>query len=263
MNTLILSSYFSVKPHPNLGNFSQYITGKGDPDVFGRGDDGRVWQNDFNYIRNWYDSIVRNKLKAVLFYDNLEDSFVNSYQNDFVTFKKVSVSEYSNNDWRFFCFLDFLKSIPEANRPKTIFHTDASDVTVVKDPHELVHSKEMSKYDYFACRDSISLMDFGYLQLHKILGWESELMFRLNINDWWLINMGVVGGKFDKMLLFYEKFTEIRRQSERPELNIDMWILQYMLRSELQPHEFIMGEPVCSDFKKYQNDRKDVYFIHK
>ena len=88
--------------------------------------------------------------------------------------------------------LDFINSIPESDRPKTVFHTDASDVVVVKDPHELINSKEMSEYDYFTCRDSIPLVDFGYLRLHKTLNWDSELMFQLNMDDWWLINMGVV-----------------------------------------------------------------------
>ena len=75
--------------------------------------------------------------------------------------------------------------------------------------------------------------------------------------------MGVVGGSFDKMLNFYENVVEVRESMGKPEFNSDMWVLQYLLRSKLQPCNFIMGDPVCSEFKGYQDNRDDVYFIHK
>ena len=107
MQTLIFSSYFSLKPHPNH---------PGDTAVRGRAADGRVWQSDFNYIKDWYESIVKGELRAVLFYDNLDDDFVELYQNEFVKFEKVETSEYSNNDWRFFCFYDYLSELEGAGQ---------------------------------------------------------------------------------------------------------------------------------------------------
>lgn len=253
MQTLILSSYFSLKPHPNHPK---------DSAVRGRAPDGRVWQSDFNYIKDWYNSIVENKLKAVLFYDNLNEDFIESYENDFVSFVKVEDSDYSNNDWRFFCFHDYLKEMEDAGHlPDVVFHTDASDVVIVKDPHELVINSD--DFDYFACKDSIPLNMFGYMDVHDHFQWEDKMMFMLNINEWWLINMGVIGGTGEKMLNFYSKFKDIRTSMGQPHFNSDMWICQYLLRSQLQPCKFMMGQPVCSEFKKYESDRKDVYFIHK
>jgi hypothetical protein len=253
MKTLILSTYFSLKKHPNH---------PGDNAVIGRAADGRVWQSDFNYIKDWYESVVDNKLKAVLFYDNLSEDFVKSLENEYVIFEKVETSEYSNNDWRFFCFHDYLQRLKnEGLKPDTVFHTDASDVIVVKDPSELI--KSHNTYDYFACKDSIPLKDFGYMKVHEHFNWEDRLMFLINMEDWWLINMGVIGGDFNKMLKFYEKFKNLRVAMGSPEFNADMWICQYLLRSQLQPCELLMGQPVCSEFKKYQTKRDDVYFIHK
>lgn len=253
MKNLILSTYFSLKKHPNH---------PGDTAVRGRAADGRVWQSDFKYIENWYNSIVKNRLNAVLFYDNLEEDFVKSYENEHVSFKKVTTSDYSNNDWRFFCFYDFLEELKgKGQEPYCVFHTDASDVVVVKDPHELVNSHQ--EYDYFACKDSIPLKDFGYMKVHEHFNWEDRLMFLLNIEDWWLINMGVVGGKFSNMLEFYKNFKSIREEMGSPEFNSDMWICQYLLRSKLQSCNLLMGDPVCSNFKQYETEREDVYFIHK
>jgi hypothetical protein len=101
------------------------------------------------------------------------------------------------------------------------------------------------------------------MKAHDHFDWEDRFSFMLNMNDWWLVNMGVVGGSYLNMKRFYGKFKEIRILMEEPHFNADMWICQYLLRSQLQPCELLMGEPVCSEFKKYENNREDVFFIHK
>lgn len=198
-------------------------------------------------------------MNAVLFYDDMDEVFVKKYQNENVKFIHTDVSTYSNNDYRFFCFSDYLNNLND--KPDVVFHNDASDVTIVRDPIDLVN--ENPDIDYFCCRDSIPLNQFPYIKVHESLDWDDSLMFRLNYQDWWLINMGVVGGSFEKMKSFYNEFVNIRKAMGNPDFNSDMWLLQYLIRSVLQPNEFMMGEPVCSEFKKYQADRKDVYFIHK
>jgi hypothetical protein len=42
-----------------------------------------------------------------------------------------------------------------------------------------------------------------------------------------------------------------------------MWTGQYVFRHLLSDKKILIGEPLTSDFKKYQNDRTDVFFIHK
>lgn len=250
INTLILSSYFSIKKHPNDPS---------DNAVVGRGMNGKVESNSFEYIEKWYHSVIKAGVNAVLFYDDMDSGFVKKYSNDKVKFVKTNISEYSNNDYRFFCFFNYLNELKD--KPDVVFHTDASDVVLVKDPGLLVFNNP--DVDYFCCKDSIPLNQFPYIKVHEAFDWEDKMMFRLNYQDWWLINMGVVGGKYDNMFKFYEKFVSIRELMGSPDFNSDMWVLQYLIRSVLQPCEFIMGEPVCSEFKKYQNDRQDVYFIHK
>lgn len=250
MSTLILSSYFSIKPHPNE---------PGDTAVIGRGADGHVPTSDIRYIKKWYDSIISTNLNAVMFHDSLTDEFVGEYSNKNVSFIKVKPSDYSNNDFRFFCFNNYLNSIKV--RPDCVFHTDASDVVVIKDPGSLVNDND--SIDYFTCKDSIKLEGFPYVRMHEKFDWEDNLLFLINQQEWDLINMGVIGGKFDKMLKFYREFVRIRNELSNPHFNADMWLCQYLLRSQLQPCELMIGDPVCSEFKKYQNERKDVFFIHK
>ena len=245
----ILTSYFSKKKHPNHPSDSY---------VVGRTADGKVQNNEIEYIKPWYESVDKLKLKGFIFYDNLSDAFVEQYTTQDIKFIKVGDFEYSNNDYRFFCFNDFLKE----NKFDYVFHADASDVTVVKNPADLV--KNHPDISYFACKDSIKIKQFGdYLGVHDKFNFEDRMMFLLNIDSWDLINMGVVGGTHEDMSNFYSKFVEVRESMGIPEFNSDMWLCQYLLRSQFKDKNFIMGEPVCSEFKQYQNEREDVYFIHK
>ena len=75
--------------------------------------------------------------------------------------------------------------------------------------------------------------------------------------------MGVVGGTYQNMKLFYSEFCKLRMAIGHPEFNADMWILQYLIRSIFKDKKFITGYPVCSNFKQFEKNRKDVYFIHK
>lgn len=248
MSSVILSSYFTKKIHPNSVE---------DKHVVGRMENNHIQKDYFPYIEKWYNSILDKNLNAVLFYDGLSDDFISKYETDKIKFKKVGDFEYSNNDYRFFCFRNYL----EENKFDTVFHTDASDVVVVKDPSGLIES--FPDYSYFACKDSIQLQEFPYLNVHNQFNWDDSVKFIINNNSWELINMGVVGGRYEDMLLFYQKFCETRIKMGNTDFNSDMWILQYLLRSILSENKFLMGDPVCSEFKKYQNNRKDVYFIHK
>lgn len=248
MNGVILSSYFTEKIHPN---------DIGDSHVVGRMENNHVKKDFFPYIEDWYNSIVKNNLNAVLFCDGLSNEFIEKYQTKKIKFIQVDPFIYSNNDYRFFCFRNYL----ENNKFDYVFHTDASDVVVVQDPEKLLdHFRE---YSYYTCKDSIKLNQFPYINIHEKYRWEDKIKFLINYNSWDLINMGVVGGKYEDMLLFYKKFCETRIKMGDPDFNSDMWVLQYLMRSTFSDKKILTGFPVCSEFKKYEKERKDVFFIHK
>lgn len=248
--SLVCTTYFSKKIHPNNPN---------DRWVVGKDKDGRVLQNNIKYIETWYNSINKLGINGVVFYDNLTSEFISKYQNSNVTFHRVESSEYSNNDWRFFVYRDFLKD----NLYDSVFLTDGSDVTVVKNPNQII--KEYPDKDFFICKDSINLADFGYLQIHKLAQWEKYSWFAMQClqRKLDLINMGVIGGTYSNICQFLEVFCETRTKMANPNFNADMWIGQYVFRHLLADKKLLLGYPFTSDFKQYQNDRKDVYFIHK
>jgi hypothetical protein len=248
MNSVILTSYFSIKKHPNDPN---------DKCVIGRGNDGRVLQNDFRYIEPWYNSVNKLNLEGRVFHDNLSEDFLNKYTTDNIKFIKVTPSDYSNNDWRFFCYRNYL----EENRFDCVFLTDGSDVRVVKDPCKII--KDNPEVDLFACKDSIMLNEFPYLQIHQQAQWENYVWFSIFQKTLELINMGVIGGNYENILLFLNKFCETRIKLGNTDFNSDMWTGQYVFRDLLSDKKMLIGEPFTSNFKKYETHREDVYFIHK
>jgi hypothetical protein len=250
VETLVLTSYFSSKKHPNSEQ---------DLHVIGRNENGFVDQNSFDYIKTWYHSILRSSSKGVIFYDQLSKDFINEYSTDQINFVKVKRSNWSNLDYRWMCYEEYLENNTSY---ENVFLTDCSDVKVVQNPSKLI--EDYKDIDLFLCKDSIKLCDFPYMSFHNHFELNDKVWFLLNQNNLDLINMGVVGGKRNKVLNFLEIYNSFRKSIGSPEFDTaDMFCGQYAFRYLLRDYNFIIGEPVCSEFKKYQNDRKDVYFIHK
>jgi len=251
VSSVILTSYFSEKKHPN---------NSWDSDVVGRDQYGRVHKNSFDYIRPWYESVKNLCLKGVIFHDGLTEDFVEEFSTDKIKFiySDSSSQNYSNLDYRWFCYRDFLKE----NKFESVFISDCSDVSVVKDPSLLF--KDYGNYDFFLCKDSETFDTFPYFDIHKQYGWPNYVEMLLKKSGFDLINMGVVGGSYENMIDFLDKYSKIRLGMEDEKFyQADMWVGNYIFRCLLKDKSLLIGEPFTSEFKKYQNDREDVYFIHK
>jgi len=245
MSVTLLSSYFTQKPHPNRSD---------DPHVVGRMENGHVGRDSYAYMQRWYESVLAHNLNAVVFHDGLSDTFIARYETDRIHFLKAPPMPWSNNDGRFFCFRDYLAE----HRDDYIVHTDISDVRLVADPEPVL----TSDHDYFACRDTVTLDDIAYQEIHQRYGWD-ELMQMSLAGAKPVINMGVVGGRFRVMQQFYKRFCEIREAAGEPEQNLNMQIGQYLFRVRFKHRRLLLGEPFTSRFKAYEEERRDVCFIHK
>ena len=250
MSTILLSTYFSKNPHPNDVS---------DHTVVGRDNDGRVWQNDFRYIEKWYNSVKRLNLQAVVFYDNLSDEFVEEYQTKQIRFIKVPTPSIGYNCYRHFVFYEFLKG----ERHDFVFHSDISDVVVVQDPSKIF---EENSSRFFVGKDSFTLRQFPILsECAREFHWNAVPFFIFSNEP--LVNMGVFGARYDDALLFYKKMCEVRKPTidKWPTLNADMMVGNHIIYNNLiaDRSEFCIGEPLTSNFKAYEDTRKDVYFIHK
>jgi len=246
MNTVIFTSFFSAKSHPQLG----------DPHVLGIKSDGTVG-SDFSYIEKWYNSVLSLGLQARIFYDNLPDELVKERATNKIQFIKVrNETGLSNNDYRFYCYQEYL----ERNSFDAVFMSDCSDVIVKKDPSELFALYPDKKI--FACADGMTLMQFPYLQWHIGHSLADYERFHQNANKWVLINMGVLGMRYEDALTFLGQLNSLRSMIGGT-ANSDMWTGQTVLRYYWQEEDLQIGEKVCSRFKGYETERNDVFFVHK
>ena len=84
--------------------------------------------DNFAYISAFYNSVVKNKMHTVIFYDGLSDDFIEKYTNEYVSFVQIPEKDYgltSMNDIRFMVYLDYILENPTL---KKIIITDAADV---------------------------------------------------------------------------------------------------------------------------------------
>ena len=192
-DSVICTTYFSKKPHPNDPN---------DKWVVGRNKDGTVIQNDIKYIAPWYNSVSSLGLDGIVFFDNLDQEFINKYSTDKIKFIRTNTSDYSNNDWRFFVYRDFLTD----NKYNNVFLTDGSDVTVIQDPSLII--EQYSYIDYFLCKDSINLYQFPFLDIHQQAKWNNSEWFLKYCLSLPLINMGVIGANYSNIIEFLKNFCQ-------------------------------------------------------
>jgi hypothetical protein len=89
-------------------------------------------ENNFPYIKKFYNSVLKNNMNAIVFHDGLSEEFIKKYQNKNIIFCLVPNKTYgltSMNDIRFMVYLDFLS---ENKSVKKVIISDIADVEFYK-----------------------------------------------------------------------------------------------------------------------------------
>lgn len=240
-NQIVLTSYFCNKPHPQLG----------DPDIVGVSPTGKVRTDDFSYIQDWYESLTKHQVSGVVFYDYLSSEFVEKYTNEYLSFQHCDtlLTGYTNNDFRFMCYLKYL----EEHKYDVVYLTDGSDVVMVNDPSTVI---DVDSADLFVCKDICLIKDDAYWNMVNHID-----IFQKNKDKWDLLNMGVIGGTYDKIFKFLTLLVDHRLNIDPPTHNLNMPLGNVIMRANFE--NIFCGSPFTSAYKKHETDRTDVCFRHK
>ena len=241
---VVFTSYFCAKPHPQFA--------WGDKEIVGVGPNGKVDKNQFSYIRDWYESLVKHKVKGVVFHDLLSEEFVNRWTNEYISFEKCNTQTtlHSNNDIRFIFYAKYL----EDHKFEIVYLTDGSDVVMVNDPNNII---DIESADIFVCADDkLISKDVNFWPCVNHIP-----EFKENSDSWELLNMGVIGGTYDNINKFCRLFAGHRTRTEPEELNLNMPLGNMIIRTNFK--EIHVGSPFTSEFKQHQVNRRDVCFRHK
>lgn len=205
----------------------------------------RCKANDFSLIERFYKSVNINKINTLIFHNQLSKKFVSKYQNKYIKFIPREVKyRKSYNDERFFIYRDFI--IQKDLNCKNIFMTDCFDVTIHKNPFELINKE----YDIYVGEDT-----------SKGMVWIKEKMNKCKLNTSKLkkpYNAGIIGGEKETILEFLKEYTELMLMC--PEnINSNMAVLNYIISNK--KYKCFSGHPLHNRFRSFKHE--GAYIQHK
>jgi hypothetical protein len=238
-----------------------YLTSRPDPQR------GRTVPADcFAYMKPWYDSMRALNLHGVVFHDGLSPEFVADYRTARLHFRRVAPCSWSPNDERFFVYQRFFAR----RRFSAAFLTDISDVTVVRDPFAGLVRRGWPIVigdEVYPPPTGRSIRNHGWL-MERIRQTRTARcttvfeFFEERCFDLPTLNAGVIGGTAREIRRFLAAFVRVRRSIGDPRRNLNMPIVNYVFH-RLFEGRFHAGAPVTSRFKRFEQPRRDVWFVHK
>ena len=240
-----------------------WFTGKPDPQRF------RHHSASFASIEGWYNSITSLRLSGLIFHDCFDAEFVETYSSPWVSF--IQVDEFKDQnlcaaDYRWGMYYDYFSKTHFDN----IFTTDCNDVLIKQNP--FLHPSYNASSIFIGAENEPRLnKDSGWMK--SICGYAYEkqqggfLFYEKPI-----LNCGIVGGSSPLFLKLVECMrNEINHISPcRYEcaargipFTVDMAVLNQCAYTLFEDASIVSDAPVHSLYKKYQNHREDIWFIHK
>lgn len=206
---------------------SNYFTSKSDPQR-------SIYQdsNSFDYIEEWYNSVVSYRLNAIILHDGLSSAFIEKYGNEHIHFIACSLGDYSLNDERFILFNALVKS---TDYPYYLF-TDISDVVFLKDPLRRLKSDGRMHIGLDLYRSnaySVWFMD-KLNELRKI-----GIKFNPEFYAMPMFCAGVIGGQRKEMLWLLDKMEQLFLKIDNPN-NYDMLVLNKVLQERFYQHSMTL-----------------------
>ena len=241
-----MTTYLRSRPHPQYGY--------------------RVEADSFAYMQGWYDSIRNLGLRGLIFHDGLSPGFVARWTTAEIGFQAIDPAtfRYPLNDQRFLVYQKYLRAHPEIER---VFLTDLSDVRVARNPFPEVEADKLyvgSQPGSLRPREGDGCKYVG--ERLQAAGepygrWLDELSSRRG-DPIPVLNAGILGGFRETVLGALDAIVQNIVSIDRPEENLNIGIFNYV-HFECFESILVTGEPVHSVFGGYENDRSDVWFIHK
>lgn len=221
--------------------------------------------NRFAYMANWYKSIKRLSLIAVIFHDGLQPDFqhrITQYHPG-VSFEYLhSLNQRSTNDARFYAYLRYIEKHPEIDN---VILTDISDVEFQMDPFELMDTLGDWLYigtdiDIFP---SMQTMPWIHKRLRNCFGnhsVENGILHSLMDMDT-VYNAGIIGGTRATVMSVLSRIVGYL-DTTPPDFNCNMPAVNVAVHKHFFRNVFT-GFPLNSRFLRKQVSPKGVYIVHK
>ncbi len=220
--------------------------------------------DNFDTIKDWYNSIICLKLNAIVFHNNLSVETVSKYQNEYVQFIQHDLDKsYNANIYRYIIYHNFLTQYKAFI--SNVFVTDITDVELINNP--FIQPLFMQNTDGLFCGDENKMLDNEWMKEHsthfrdKVPGFkEYEEEFKNNT----LLNCGIIGGSIKVMHRLMEQLSLLHKTystTNTTAYTLDMGAFNFITRTQFK--YIVHGEPVNTIFKMYERERVDCWLRHK
>ena len=221
--------------------------------------------DNFNIIKDWYNSVMQLKLNAVVFHNTFSKETVAQYQNEFVQFEFVQLDGKLNpNIFRYSAYYNFVNKHKEFI--SNIFITDITDVVVIQNPFNTTLFTQ--NLDSLFCGDEPKLLANDWMHEHNTHLRNTISNFehyeKENANKT-LLNCGIIGGSLETITQLLNKVVYIHNThsiSNKTAFTLDMGVFNFVARTNFF-RKILHGAPINTGFKDYQVDRNDCWFRHK
>ncbi|CAH1271388.1 Hypp4637 [Branchiostoma lanceolatum] len=216
----------------------------------------------FEYMKNWYWSVIDKRVSAVVFHDSLESEFINRVENGFVSFQRTEARFRWNATAKYYVYLRHLR---ENSRISRVILTDISDVRFQENPFELMDLMGDQLYVGTDVDTFPNIASMGWLRKRLSSCFNDGFSHGYDIptikSRYNVYNAGVIGGSRELMLQFLEKLVAILDQTT-PGINCNLAAVNYVLHGYFDGNIYT-GFPWTSRFLRKQKSPKGVYIIHK
>jgi len=221
--------------------------------------------DDFGRIKDWYDSVQKLGLRAVIFHNTFSKKTVETYQNEQISFVAVPHDKRFNaNVFRYLVYQDFAKTY--SGKIANLFVTDIADVVVVQNPFEQPFF--MENPNALFCGDEPTTLNNEWMQNHSthlrnkipdFADYEHQNQHKT------LLNCGIIGGNIHIMSHLLDTLAHIHRTytiHNQTAYTLDMGAFNFVARTQFGQN-LRHGAPINTQFKHYESKRLDCWFRHK
>tara|TARA_B100000674_G_scaffold454015_1_gene426659 strand:- start:417 stop:1313 length:897 start_codon:yes stop_codon:yes gene_type:complete len=200
----------------------------------------KIDNDSYEYIKPWYETMKKQNLHGIIFYDNLSSNFISKYQTEKIIFIKSNIGKYSINDERYILWYKFILYNPY----NYILMTDVSDVFINRDP--FIFMKEVVNNNKLCIGTNV----VGKGALKRTPEWFDRRKWKIDKfnevlnnagldvngflkNNFQIYNPGLLGGNRNICLNFLHKLNFIHLQCPE-KYNFNMVTVNYLI------HTFLM-----------------------
>ena len=243
----------------------------------------KITKNDFNYIKEYYNSILENKVKSVILIDEGNSEFIKKHTTDNISIIKCDINDLfkTNINKRFTTalnidyiqphdirFYEYYKYISSNKQVKYVALTDISDVIIIKDCSKFLEKRRQNIL--YICKENELINENIWFEEYLIHIKKKYNIKYLNCDVFKgkvILNAGIICGERDIILNFLYKIinlmTKIYISGNNKYINrpLDMFLVNFIAYTYFS-NKLDRSGRLHTKFGHYEYD-DSKYFMHK